>query len=90
MKDWNDMSLPEKIASLPDRHPYPVKAALYLAIFVTPVPWDAVHKVLVAMGYIAMEVAEDFELETPVGVIKGRRVIAGWVNEPLNTAEAME
>jgi hypothetical protein len=33
MKDWDELTTQEKIAGFPDRHPYPFRAMLYLAIF---------------------------------------------------------
>jgi len=90
MKDWDNMSLSEKISSLPDRHPFPVKAMLYIAIFQYQVPWEAVHQVLRTMGYIPIEVSEDFELDTAFGPIRGQKIVFGWTTEPVGQEEDSE
>lgn len=71
MRDWNELSLTEKINVLPERHPYPVKCMLYLAFNVCPVPWKFVHAVLGRMGYVQVRDEEDLGN----GVT---RVTSGW------------
>ena len=61
MKDWDELTVAERIASFPNRHPYPFKAMLYLATFVAPVPWPTVDIVMRAMGYEKMDVRLESE-----------------------------
>ena len=74
----------------PDRHPYPVKCALYIATFVCPVPWSAVHAVLATMGYISVRVSTPHELDLWGEKVTAHMVTIGWTRpdtEPLYTDE---
>jgi len=62
IKEWDDLPLHKKINVFPNRHPFPVKAMLYLAFNVAEPPywsWAAVYKVLERMGYIPVTAEED-------------------------------
>ena len=59
IKEWNELTLYEKIRWLPERHPYVVKCALFLSFNVSPVPWEFIYKVLERMGYISVSDEED-------------------------------
>lgn len=72
-KEWNELSLHDRIKWLPKRHPYPVKCMLYLVFNISPVSWKAVHMVLEHMGYVSIAVEE----ELSDGVVRTTR---GWSN----------
>ena len=60
MREWSELSLAQKINVFPARHPYPVKAVLYLAfnVFLT-MEWRHIYKVLERMGYVPVRDEED-------------------------------
>ncbi len=50
----------DTIDGFPDRHPFPVRAVLYLAFFVcTSIPWEAVTALLRTMGYHQITLEKD-------------------------------
>lgn len=60
IKEWDELPIYEKVRSLPDRHPYPVKAFLYLMFNVCPeVPWKVFHQILERMGYVEIKDERD-------------------------------
>lgn len=63
MKNWDSLTLAEKINSFPDRHHPTFKAMLYLAIFVAPVPWEQIDLLMRNMGFIRMDLSEDAPAE---------------------------
>ena len=77
IKEWNELKLTlyEKIAWLPERHPFPIKCLLYLAFNVAPVPWPAIYKVAEAMGYVPITVEDDLGNGDTF-------VTKGWVGGP--------
>ena len=82
MKEWDELTLTEKIDSFPERPPPVFKAMLYLAFCVCPVPWSAVDIVMRRMGYEPMDVRlVDGDISF------GAPTYACPDNEPLNTAD---
>lgn len=66
-KEWDDLTVAERIASFPSRHPWPFRCMLHLYIE-TGVPWPAVDTVMRAMGYELVDVRlerEGFSLGAP-------------------------
>ena len=62
MKDWDTMTLSERITSFPDRHPFPFKAVLHIVIFQAPaVSWFAVDVLMQRMGYLPIDVRRESE-----------------------------
>ena len=58
--EWRDLSTPKRIATIPARHPYPMRALLYIVMTIaTEAPWPEIFKVAERMGYIEMTDEED-------------------------------
>lgn len=57
-KEWDELTVHEKIASFPARHPWTFRCMLYLYI-TTGVPWEAIITVMHQMGYILMDLRLD-------------------------------
>jgi hypothetical protein len=63
MRNWDALTLQEKIESFPDRHHLTFKCVLYLSIFVTPIPWEQVDLLMRKIGFVRMAVSEDAPTE---------------------------
>ncbi len=86
MKNWNELTLTEKINSVPERHPYVFKCMLYLFFNVAPgVPWSAVDAVMRAMGYEKMDVCTEDE-EGGFSFGAPTYALVPESDKPLNTA----
>ena len=60
MMEWSELSAVKRIAVFPARHPYPMRALLYIFMtMATEVSWESMFKVAGSMGYILLTDEED-------------------------------
>ena len=60
MTEWRDLSIAKQIAVVSARHPYPMRALIFIVMTIaTDAPWGEIFKVAERMGYIEMTHEED-------------------------------